>query len=400
MIVDSSTGGLNPIRCHSRSHGRLVAMENNRNSTGTDRRESTRLSMQQQDDEDEYDLAAMGISDGFRPSGMGGIAGMGMSENRSSRQYTPVGRPTPPPRPSSISKPRGIDSFALRHDGAMGPLRGNSQIASAGNPALTRSSSISTEMNYIRPESPYQGPSGPSHPYQMYPQESRLARTASVATTSTVQVPDRPYNGPGGPTHPYGMYPQNTVPEAEVLGNSIPPVPVVPVGFPGSNNNYQRRLGPDGEEIADLIGPDGHTEQLPPYTQYPDEAFARKTRPGVAVPVAGAGGMGLATRNPEFASMEDLTTPQSRMSTRSFSSDASNHQVNMAAARVSEKPELKKWQRMAKKNVCGIIPRWVLVLVAVVFIIFGIILGTVLAILKPKHPQQKHHLSSDGAGTV
>ena len=112
----------------------------------------------------------------------------------------------------------------------------------------------------------------------MYPQESRLARTASIATTSTVPVPDRPYDGPGGPTHPYGMYPQNTVPESEAADESSPLAPV-PVGFPGLNNNYQRRLGPEGEEIADIIGPDGHTEQLPPYTQYPDEAFARKTRP-------------------------------------------------------------------------------------------------------------------------
>lgn len=271
----------------------------------------------------------------------------------------------------------------------MGPLRRNSQFASAGNSALTRSSSVSTEM-YVRAESPYRGPSGPSHPYGMYPQESRLARTASIATTSTVQVPDRPYNGPGGPTHPYGMYPQNTVPEAEVLHSSIPAVPIVPVGFPGSNNNYQRRLGPDGEEIADLIGPDGHTEQLPPYTQYPDEAFARKTRPNVA-PIAGAGGIGLATRNPEFASSEDLSSPQSRMSTRSISSDASNHQVNMGALGISEKPRLKKWQQVARKRICDIVPVWVIVLVVVVFVLFGVILGTVLAILRPKHQQPKHH---------
>lgn len=222
----------------------------------------------------------------------------------------------------------------------------------------------------------------------MYPQESRLARTASIATTSTVPVPDRPYNGPGGPTHPYGMYPQNTVPESEAADEPSPLAPV-PVGFPGLNNNYQRRLGPDGEEIADIIGPDGHTEQLPPYSQYPDEAFARKPRPTVAIPVAGAGGMGLATRNPEFASREDLNSP-SRQSTRTMNSAVSEHQVNMAAIQMSEKPELKKWQRTARKKICGIVPLWVMILVVLVFIMFGIILGTVLAVLKPKHQNNKH----------
>lgn len=344
-----------------------------------------------QQDNDDYDLEAMGISDGFRPSAA--ITSHNRMSSQTSQLNTP-GRRTPPPRPSSTTKPK-LDSFALRHDGAMGPVgRSNSIVASNLNAAPTRSSSISTNMAYVRAESPYQGPSGPSHPYQMYPQESRMARTMSVATTSTVQVPDRPYNGPGGPTHPYGMYPQNTVPEAEVAGEPAA-IPPVPVGFPGLNNNYQRRLGPEGEEIAGIIGPDGHTEELPPYTQYPEEAFARKTRPTVQVPpLAGAGGIGLATRNPEFESQEDLNTSQSRQSTRSMMSD-SNHQINMAAADVSEKPPLKKWQQVAKRKACGIVPYWAIGLAAIVFILFGIILGTVLAILKPKHPQ-KHQSKPDG----
>ncbi|EHK96852.1 hypothetical protein M7I_7393 [Glarea lozoyensis 74030] len=201
-------------------------------------------------------------------------------------------------------------------------------------------------MAYVRPESPYRGPTGPSHPYQMYPQESRLARTASMATTSTAPITERSYAGPSGPTHPY----------------------------------------------------DGHTEELPPYTQYPDEAFARKTRPTVTLAVPngsssgpamamapGAGGIGLATRNPEFASQEDLNSPQSR---GSIMSDLSGHNVNTAAANAAignEKPQLKSWQKAARRKVCGIIPVWVFGIIAISFIFFGIILGTVLSILKPKH---------------
>lgn len=372
-----------------------MAGTDRRESIGIDRRASTRLSMHQQNDDD-YDLEAMGISDGFRPGGVG------MGHNRLSSQTVQntlltAGRRTPPPRPSSTTKPNNMDSFALRHDGETGDLQRNSSVASAVNPALpTRSSSVSTDVPYVRAESPYRGPAGPSHPYQMYPQESRLARTASIATTSTAAPPvtERSYAGPSGPTHPYGMYPQNIVPEGESTDTPAPAASV-PVGFPGLNHNYQRRLGPDGEEIADIIGPDGHTEQLPPYTQYPDEALARKTRPTVAVPavvpaavpVAGAGGIGLATRNPEFASQENLNSPQSR---RSVMSDLSSHQVNTAAMTISEKPELKKWQKVAKKKLCGIVPVWVLVLAATVLIIFVIILAVVLAVLKNNHPPPKH----------
>jgi hypothetical protein len=367
-----------------------MAGPDRRSSLGVDRRASMRLSIQQTDGDD-YDLEAMGISDGFRPAAADVRPGHNAVSSHVSQQN---GRRTPPPRPSSISKPRGRDSFALRHDGTMGPsLQRVSTVAS--NAAPTRSSSVSTDVPFMNPESPYRGPAGPSHPYQMYPQESRLARTASMATTSTVQVPDRPYHGPGGPTHPYGMYPQNTVPEGEVASA---PIITVPVGFPGLQTDYQRRLGPDGEEIADIIGPDGHTEQLPPYTQYPDEAFARKARPNVRLPipvsVAGAGGIGLATRNPEFESQEDLHSP-SRQSTRSIMSDQSSHPVNMAALGASEKPELKKWQQVARRKVCGIVPIWALGLAAAVLILFGMILGVVLAALKPKHPP-KHHPPPSG----
>lgn len=362
-----------------------------RRSTGIDRRESGRSLYDNDNDDDDYDLAAMGISDGFRP------ADTEASHNRvnsHSSQYHErfQGRRTPPPRPSSTTKPK-YDSFALRHDGATGPMpsRNSTNASSSSAVPVTRSSTVSTEMAFVRAESPYQGPTGPSHPYQMYPQESRVARTPSMATTSTVRVPERSYAGPSGPTHPYGMYPQSTVPAADDPDERTAIAPV-PVGFPGRNNDYQRRLGPEGEEVADIIGPDGHTEQLPPYTQYPDEAFARKTRPTVQTTVAGAGGIGLATRNPEFASREDLTTPQSRHSTRSLMSESSG-QVNPVAA-VSEKRQLKKWQQIARRKVCGIIPIWAFVLVGAAFILFAIVLGTVLAILKPKHPK-RHSYDDD-----
>lgn len=65
------------------------------------------------------------------------------------------------------------------------------------------------------------------------------------------------------------MYSQNVVENPEE--NEITPAPpAIPVGFPGLNTGYHRQIGPDGEE-QDIIGPDGHTEQLPPYSKYPEE---------------------------------------------------------------------------------------------------------------------------------
>ena len=376
-----------------------MAEPQRRPSTGLERGDAVRASRQissaeQEEEEDEYALAAMGMSGG----GAGGgytPSGVVESQERRPPQDLTTSRRTPPPRPSSTTKPR-LDSFALRNDGSTGPLpaRG-STVGYSASATSTRSSSISTALTSLRAESPYQGPSAPSHPYQMYPQESRLARTASTATTITVPATERSYAGPNGPTHPYGLYPQNIGAEGEHDHLPIAPAPI-PVGFPGLNIEYQRRIGPEGEEAAGIIGPDGHTEELPPYTKYPDETISRKTRPGLPLavlpPLVGAGGIGLATRNPEFESNEDLNTPQSRQSTRSFASD-STHQVNTAALAYSEKPQLKKWQVTARRKLCNVVPIWVVVLIVAVFIMFGVILGAVFAALKPKHEdtEKQHH---------
>lgn len=66
------------------------------------------------------------------------------------------------------------------------------------------------------------------------------------------------------------MYPQG-VSEDDHLDDEDDARAAAPaVGFPGLGQPYQRVRGPDGEE-QDIIGMDGHAEQLPPYTRYPDE---------------------------------------------------------------------------------------------------------------------------------
>lgn len=283
-------------------------------------------------------------------------------------------------------------------------------------PSVVRSSVVSTASSeagaYLVSDGPYRGPTAPSHSYSFYPQDTRPARTMSIATTSTMPSvrPESEYNGPTGPSHPYSMYPQMPLEEA----TPEPAVPAIPVGFATAADPYQRRLGPEGEELADIIGPDGHTEELPPYTRYPDEFYARKIRgdndsdragegagpAAVVAPVAvttmaavptadantipGAGGIGLAARNPEFdaRSVDDVASPASRHSARSFTSD-SHHEINTAAAAISEKPQLGKWQKLAKKKACGVIPYWALGLtftaVLIVLVIVAAVIGSLIS---------------------
>lgn len=359
-----------------------------RDSSEIGRRASARYSARRStddtiDEEDLYGLETLGVSDGFRPAHI-------QNQNRISSQQSQLNsnnQQSQLPRPSSTLKPITVDNFALRHDGA---AESSSSSSSSEAPieltearTSSRTTSISTDAPIIVPDGPYRGPTRPSYPYQMYPQNSRPARTGSVATTATFPTSEPGYSGP---THPYGMYTQSTAVEPEAVHDGAPAANI-PVGFPGlAGDQYQRRLGPDGEEVADIIGPNGHTEQLPPYTKYPDEAFARKLRS--VPPSEGAGGIGLATRNPEFSSREDLSnSPADAPSRQSTLSGTSGEPA--AAAPVSEKPPEKTWKVMAKQKVCGFLPVWALAVIVAIVIVIALLVGSVLGVLVTKEREQK-----------
>ncbi|KAF2852413.1 hypothetical protein T440DRAFT_393121 [Plenodomus tracheiphilus IPT5] len=169
---------------------------------------------------------------------------------------------------AKVHDPTVPDSQPSHHRGpsSPSPLGHRDSVSSAGSFATTSNS-----------ENPFELGSGPSHPYGMYPQHT-MARPASIATTSTERQPHRSMSLQR-PTHPYAMYSQSGLvdeePQEALEEPTRPTLPSVqtalgPVGFPGLNSGYHRVLGPDGEE-QDIIGPDGHTEQLPPYSRYPDE---------------------------------------------------------------------------------------------------------------------------------
>ncbi|KAM3512574.1 hypothetical protein MY11210_003749 [Beauveria gryllotalpidicola] len=376
-------------------------MDNSRRASGDSRRRSSSTSSSASTastvssiTQEDYDLiASAAIPDGFRPSG---------PVPPSVRRPAPLPSAPllPPPqavnpsfskwnhRPSSVVKaPRPHDSLTIRADGSN--ATNANQTGGNGVPPL-------------RVEAPYRGPSNPVHPYGMYPQ-----RTASNATDRSVRA-NRPssYTGPRGPTHPYTLYTQGTA-AAPVEANQQ----AIPVGFTGLAAPYERQIGPDGEDIGDLLGPLGHTEELPPYSRYPEVAFSTKPAPGIATAVgsaptpaqhahdeeaSGSGSTATTIVVPEvqntadvpqenpFASADDALVPtisrQSRLSIRTVSTYRDNPSSDETYS--EKEPEIQtKWQRRARKKLWGVIPYWSICLVFVGLIlgsVMGAVVGTVL----------------------
>ncbi|MCJ1431390.1 hypothetical protein MMC27_000742 [Xylographa pallens] len=333
---------------------------------------------------DDYALEAIPLSDGFRPSVVENTPISPTPTTVRSIPRRPVPsepRPGPPsisPRRKKSSKRYGAgNSVSLRHAAPAWsvPQRTPSMVSVSGMsdgifPPQRQTSTISS-FSVPRIPSPYQGATGPSHPYAMYPQDTLLNRTSTI---SSIRPPERSYNGPNGPTHPYGLYPQNTVLEPEALPATAI-VPIAPIGFPGLGQHYTRRLGPDGEEADDIIGPDGHTEQLPPYTKYPDTAVT-KERYAPDAP------------DSEESSASPLTQAETSavqgLVDENQASDDENIEINVAAAGAAGQPiwrgtARQRWTRRSKKRTCcGAVPRWAVILIVVLAVSLAAVLGGVI----------------------
>jgi len=169
------------------------------------------------------------------------------------------------------------------------------------------------------------------------------------------------------------MYPQNTVPEME----EDPTLDFIhiPVGFPGHAQSYQRRIGPDGEDVADIIGPDGHTEQLPPYTRYPD-GYAPKN--GMRGPASI-----LSEELAIEAEIAEVGTPQERVTSRTAvvsSASGSDHSTTDTSGSFKEKMAAKGRKRVCK----GCMPLWVLLLL-LSMLLLGVIVGGVIGGVTANH---------------
>ena len=348
-----------------------------------------------------------------------------------------VGEADHPPRRSSGSDTSRRSMPAQRlhkmHDGSVrrmsGLQRSSRHNSSSSSSSLPRSvasvpnSDVSTtirrsmttsSIGSTRAQSPYHGAIGPSHPYAMYSQDTNVARTPSVATTSTLRRPERSYTGPRGPTQPYGMYPQNTISQddrdpfndsAHAVGAAHPPRPRP------APRSYQRRLGPDGEDVDDLIGPDGYTEQLPPYTRYANNIPPKNDPEAASTPHAPVPTQQPAprlrertteNRNPTSTpgdapvlSAQTVTQLPSRDPFRDSSTRVSSTSAVDPLPKDERGSFTRRAQNKSKRRVCwGIMPCWLLVVVLVVILLAGLIGAIVGGVLAHSHGVKKGLIAS------
>ncbi|KAL8665100.1 MAG: hypothetical protein Q9202_002500 [Teloschistes flavicans] len=289
-------------------------------------------------------------------------------------------RPFSQRRSSLLSHLNSIRQY--HHHGTQASLLSDDRSESM----LYRSTSRASTASMPRGQSPYQGPTGPSHPYGSYPQDTAFIRTPSSVTSSTVRPRERSY--PSGPTQPYAMYSQNTMPENDTDPAQRLHAPLS-FGFPGQPQNYRRPLGPDAADADDLVGPDGYLEQLPPYSRWPDNVPPKNGAPGPASILS-------AERGHIGASDETLMNPfQSRSSLpQHVNHDRSSTSLTAVASSPSpseDKDEGSFKERIkekGRKRTCfGKIPLWLIAIL--VLLIIAVLAGTLGGVVGHARAEQK-----------
>jgi hypothetical protein len=178
------------------------------------------------------------------------------------------------------------------------------------------------------------------------------------------------------------MYQQNALAEPEQV---VPPQrPLIQVGFPGRNAGFTRQLGPDGED-QDIIGPDGHTEQLPPYSKYPDEnekAYATVATANLNPPLS-----------PARSAMSESTLVSNAHPTAGRSeppSEPPSEPSGSSTTSASEKSwKEKTWKEKRKTRFCAI-PLWVILVAAGCLAFIAVVLGGTIGGLLAKEKAERY----------
>ncbi|TID24798.1 hypothetical protein E6O75_ATG04003 [Venturia nashicola] len=282
------------------------------------------------------------------------------------------------------------------------PFTQYNQIPLRNRPVSTASSFATVDDS----RASYRGAGGPSHPYHLFPQAG-VPRQSIISQSPPSRL--RPsLHTPSQPAHPYGLYQQTSF---QVDESEAEIVPAIPVGFPGRTGNFGRQIGPDGEDQG-IVGPDGHTEDLPPYSKYPD---ARTVKPGFAAaapilpgsPVDGPSTVSRAMPRAQDELVSPIVpvdnpsslpqSPAHPSAPRAILSQSSSRDLqNSSSARSSGysiKDEKawrdKTWREKRRTRVCGgRLPIWAL-LVAISIVLFIVILvggviGGLLAVGKSR----------------
>jgi len=172
------------------------------------------------------------------------------------------------------------------------------------------------------------------------------------------------------------MYPQNTTADVEEADSTTAShaQAAIPVGFPGRTQAYRRQHGPEGEE-QDIIGVDGHTEQLPPYSEYPEDGVPKHiVIPGQTVTAAPASTTLL---NVPFLparqqSMSDATPSANPQGFASMEQMESNDASLASSGKKSWAD--KSWKERRKTKFCGV-PFWWILLSICVLAFIAVVLG-------------------------
>lgn len=141
---------------------------------------------------------------------------------------------------------------------------------------------------------------------------------------------------------------------------------------------YQQSSRSAGNDIADIVGVDGHVEELPPYTRYPEHGVPKDSPTQIDTAVNGSDQNG-------------VDAPESPQSTPSPFSD-SDVVLNVAAARTagsdSNSSFKERWREKSRRKVlCGL-PLWCLLLLIAVMLLVGGIGGVIGAILANKQAKE------------
>lgn len=161
----------------------------------------------------------------------------------------------------------------------------------------------------------------------------------------------------------------------------------IPVGFPGHGQEIHRQIGPDGEEL-DIIGIDGHTEQLPPYSRYPEGEDPFKDPPVVSPRHRGESSAN------ESSHQTLINEPEVRAHRVPSQDESSPSATLLGGSREGSLKEMneKSWKERSKKRICwGKMPLWLAALLAVgAVLLLGGILGGVLGSLVTKEHFEAH----------
>jgi len=169
----------------------------------------------------------------------------------------------------------------------------------------------------------------------------------------------------------------------------------LPVGFLGHGQQFHRRRGPEGEE-QDIVGPNGHLEQLPPYTRYADTFNAKSTAAGLLSANTDA--------EPGSRSDEPLMEMHERNGAELFAHEANASDPAREAARV-ESPEVTTHEKPAKRSIwiergkvklCGFLPLWVLLLAILFVVLVAAICGSVVGTFLRGRPKRLGDPLTDG----